>query len=340
MHVLIVKTSSLGDLIHTLPAITEAAAALPEVRFDWLTEEAFCQIPGWHPAVDRVIPIALRRWRKDWRKAWRRGEIPRFREQLRARTYDRIIDAQGLLLKSGLPAAMARGPVCGYDRASAREPWVSWTYQHKHAISRQLHAVQRVRKLFAACLDYPDTGDDPDYGIRIPGRPTDPEHPYLVFLHATTWPSKHWPIPYWAELTHMAITRGYRVRYPWHAPEDRLQAERIMELAGGGELLPREDLNGMAGWLAGATAVVGVDTGLAHLAAAVGVPAVSLYGPTRVGLTGALGARQLNLSAEFPCSPCLRRDCDYPGESPVRPACFAVLPPTLVWENLQRQMDT
>ncbi len=340
MHALIVKTSSLGDLVHTLPAVTDAAAALPGLQFDWLAEEAFMQIPGWHPAVDQVIPIALRRWRKDWRKAWGRGELRRFWGQLRERPYERIIDAQGLLLKSGLPAALARGPVCGYDRDSAREPWVSWTYRNKHAVSRELHAVQRVRKLFAACLGYPEPAGEPDYGIRIPGRPVDPAHPYLVFLHATTWPSKHWPIRYWAELTHIASTLGYRVCFPWHAPEDRLQAERIMDAAGSGELLPRGDLSGMAGRLAGAAGVVGVDTGLAHLAAAVGVPAVSLYGPTRVGLTGALGPRQLNLSADFHCAPCLRRDCNYEGNSAVQPACFAELPPSLVWESLIRQMDS
>ncbi len=338
MHVLIVKTSSLGDLIHTLPALTDAAAARPGIRFDWLAEEAFTQIPGWHPAVDRTIPIALRRWRRNWRKAWGRGEILGFLDRLRERRYDLIIDAQGLLLKSGLPAALAHGPVHGYDRASAREPWVSWTYRRVHPVSRELHAVQRLRRLFAQALNYPVPDGDPDYGLRIPGRPTDPDHPYLVFLHATTWPSKHWPIAYWAELCRLASDQGYKVYFPWHAPEDRLAAERIMGLAGAGKLLERLDLGGIAGRLAGAAGVVGVDTGLAHLAAAVAVPAVTLYGPTRVGLTGALGPRQLNVGADFPCAPCLRRECDYAGDSPVQPACFTALTPALVWDALQHRM--
>jgi heptosyltransferase-1 len=339
VHVLIVKTSSLGDLIHTLPAVTDAAAALPAVRFDWLAEEAFVQIPGWHPAVQRVIPIALRRWRKGWRRAWRQGEPQRFVRQLRERTYDQVIDAQGLLLKSGLPAALARGPACGYDRASAREPWVSWTYRERHPVPVDLHAVARLRRLFAACLGYPEPPGEPDYGIRVRGRPTDTGRPYLLFLHATTWPSKHWPVAYWAELTRIATDRGYRVYFPWHAPEDRLQAERVMQGAGCGELLPRQDLEGMAGWLSGAAGVVGVDTGLAHLAAAVGTPAVCLYGPTRVDLTGALGPRQRNLAAQFPCAPCRRRECGFTEPSAVQPACFADLPPGRVWENLQQQMS-
>ena len=125
---------------------------------------------------------------------------------------------------------------------------MSWTYRERQTVPRDLHAVQRLRQLFAGCLGYTQPRTPPDYGLRIPGRPTDPERPYLVFLHATTWPSKHWPARYWAELTHLALAGGYRVFFPWHAPEERLQAERIMSAVQGGELLPRQDL---PGWAAG-----------------------------------------------------------------------------------------
>ena len=338
MRVLLVKTSSLGDVIHALPALTDAAAAVAEVRFDWLVEEGFAEIPGWHPAVDQVIPIALRRWRRNWRKAFRRGEIQSFLRDLRSRPYDRVIDAQGLL-KSALPAALARGPRAGYDRRSAREPWVSWSYRRRHAVSRELHAVERIRRLFAAELGYAPPDGEPDYGIRPIGRPLDPGRPYLLFLHGTTWHSKHWPPLYWAELASLATAAGYRVFFPWHSPEDRLRAERIMQTAAAGELLPREDLGGLAAWIGGAAGVVGVDTGLAHLAAALGTAALTLYGPTRVDLTGAVGQCQRNLAVEFPCAPCLRRECDFQGDSKVEPACFATLPPSLVWEALLSQME-
>lgn len=338
LRVLVVKTSSLGDVIHTLPALTEARAAIPDVRFDWVVEEAFAEVPAWHPAVDRVIPVALRRWRRDWGKAWRSGQPRAFLKQLRERNYDRVIDAQGLLLKSGILAACARGPRAGFDRDSAREPWVSWTYKRRHAVARELHAVERIRRLFALELGYGQPELAPDYGIRAPGRPVDPDRPYLLFLHATTWPSKHWPVHYWAELAHLAQGAGYRVLFPWYSPEDRLQAERIMAAADCGELMPREDLSGLAAWLGGTAGVVGVDTGLAHMAAAVGAPALTLYGPTRVDLTGAVGARQRNLAARFPCAPCMRRDCDYEGPSEADPACFAGLPPALVFDALRRQM--
>jgi heptosyltransferase-1 len=129
------------------------------------------------------------------------------------------------------------------------------------------------------------------------------------------------------------------VLFPWHSPDDRLAAERVMAAAEGGELLPRGSLSDLAAWLSGAAGSVGVDTGLAHLAAAVGTPAVTLYGPTRVELTGALGPRQCNLSAAFPCAPCLERRCGYRGPSAVAPACFESLPPALVWDRLRRQME-
>ncbi len=339
MRVLLVKTSSLGDVVHALPALTDAATAVAEVRFDWLVEEDFAEIPGWHPVVDRVIPIALRRWRRDWRKALRRGEIQGFVRNLRSRPYDHIIDAQGLL-KSALPAVLARGPRAGYDHRSAREPWVSWSYRRRYSVSRELHAVERIRLLFAAELGYTPLDGGPDYGIRPIGRPVNPDRPYLLFLHGTTWPSKHWPPLYWAELASLAAAAGYRVLFPWHSPEDRLRAERIMQAAEFGELLPREELGGVAAWIGGAAGVVGVDTGLAHLAAALGIPALTLYGPTRVGLTGAVGPRQRNLAAEFPCVPCVRRQCNFRGESEVEPACFATLPPSLVWKAIRGQMES
>jgi len=341
MRLLLVKTSSLGDVIHALPALTDAAAAMPGLRCDWVVEEAFAAIPGWHPAVERIIPVALRRWRRNWRKSFRSGEIRTFLHDLRSRPYDRIIDAQGLL-KSALPTLLARGPGAGYGCRSAREAAAGLLYRRRHSVPRELHAVERIRRLFAAELDYPLPDGEPDYGIRPIGRPVDSDHPYLLFLHATTWPSKHWPLLYWAELADLAAAQGYRVLLPWYAPEERLRAERIIQAAQTGELLPREELEGVAQWIGSAAGVVGVDTGLAHLAAALGTPALTLYGPTRIDLTGAVGPRQRNLAVEFPCAPCLSRECSFrfegEVESEIRPACFTTLPPELVWEALSDQM--
>ncbi|RMS39539.1 Lipopolysaccharide heptosyltransferase I, partial [Pseudomonas coronafaciens pv. garcae] len=121
LRVLLIKTSSLGDVIHALPALTDAARALPGIRFDWVVEEGFAEIPGWHPAVDTVIPVAIRRWRKNLWQTVRSGEWRRFKQRVREQRYDLVIDAQGLF-KSAWLTRYVDAPVAGLDRDSAREP--------------------------------------------------------------------------------------------------------------------------------------------------------------------------------------------------------------------------
>ena len=336
MRVLLIKTSSLGDLIHSFPALSDARRALPGIRFDWVVEESFAEVPAWHPAVAEVIPIALRRWRRNWRKAWRSGELKTLRARLRQTRYDLVLDAQGLI-KSALPALLAQGPHAGLDRASAREPLSALFYRHRYPVARGQHAIARVRQLFAQALGYPTPGTPVDYGLHF-SHVHDAAVRRLVLLHGTTWPSKHWPEQYWAELAHVAAADGFEVVLPWGDPDDRLRAERIIQSAAAGELLPRQDLTGLARTLAAASGVVGVDSGLAHLAAAVGTPAITLYGPTRTDLTGAMGPRQLNLAADFDCAPCMLRACSYAGPSRVQPACFEALSPDLVFSRLLGQI--
>ena len=336
-RILLVKTSSLGDLIHSFPALTDAARAIPGVEFHWLVEEAFAEVPAWHPAVSEVIPIALRRWRGNWRAAWRKGELSTFKAALQAREYDLVIDAQGLL-KSALPAWMARGVSVGYDRASIREPMASRLYQRCFRVSRDLHAIERIRRLFAAALEYTPATAEPDYGLELEaGRSSSRE---LVFLYSTTWPSKHWPEIYWAELTALAYAAGYTVQFPWYEAEDRLRAERVVSMAGNGGLLPRMDLTGLKEHLASVAGVVGVDSGLAHITAALNIPAVTLYGPTSAGLTGAIGGAQKNLQVNYECAPCMNKLCARQSPGRIKPPCFETLSPALVWQALAKQMGS
>jgi heptosyltransferase-1 len=358
MRALIVKTSSLGDVIHTLPAVTDAARALPDVRFDWVVEEAFAEIPRWHPAVDQVIPVALRRWRKQPLQAWRSGKWGSFRQAIGARAYDAVIDAQGLL-KSAWLSRFAHGPRHGLDRHSARESLASLNYQHRHPVAWGRHAVLRVRELFAHALGYPlpadahlaapAPGSNP-YGLDrarlLAGRgPSSASVPYLLFLHGTTWPTKHWPAYYWRQLAEQATAAGWEVHLPWGNIAEQARAEQIAADLPAARVLPKLSLAGIAAELAGATACVAVDTGLAHLAAALAVPSVSLYGPTNPGFTGSWGANQLHLAAEFPCAPCLKKDCSYQAGTAeraaadfalVQPRCFSRLPPPRVWQAVQQ----
>jgi len=335
MRLLTVKMSSLGDVLHTLPAVTDAARHHPELQVDWVVEEAFAEVPAWHPAVDRVIPIALRRWRHEPARAWRRREWGRFRQALGAHRYNWVIDAQGLI-KSALVTHLARGERWGLDRRSAREPLAALAYQHRCRVPHGRHAAYRVRELFAASLGYATPASAPDYGLatRFPRRPA--RRPaYLVFLQATTWPSKHWPVVYWQALARHAATHGFRVKVPSGTVRERRCAAEIAAGDNGVDVLPPMGLGELAGVLQGATATVGVDTGLGHLAAALGVPCVSLYGATHPGLTGTHGQGQRHLQADFPCAPCLNRRCRHRGPSGVNPACYGTLPPWKVWDTLQ-----
>ncbi|GAF69677.1 unnamed protein product, partial [marine sediment metagenome] len=151
MKILVVKTSSLGDVIHALPALTDAAHAIPNISFDWVVEKSFSEIPSWHLQVNKVIPVSWRKWRKNMRESWKSGEIQHFYHDLRDSHYDKIIDAQGLM-KSAIMACMAKGIKCGLDYKSAREPLASLFYQHRHKVDYQQHAVTRSRQLFAKAL--------------------------------------------------------------------------------------------------------------------------------------------------------------------------------------------
>ncbi|MEO5702898.1 MAG: lipopolysaccharide heptosyltransferase I [Gammaproteobacteria bacterium] len=338
MKVLIVKTSSLGDVLHTLPALTDALHTVPGIRFDWLVEEAFAEIPAWHPAVDTAIPVALRRWRKRPWEAISRGEWLRFRRDLRERHYDKIIDAQGLI-KSALLTCMARGPRYGLDRNSAREPWSALAYQHRYPVPQQQHAIERVRQLFAAALDYSMPHGGLDYGIT---RQQFLQHTStgndIVLLHGTSWPSKQWPRPYWMRLAQLANAAGLGVSLPWGNAAERDDAQAIAETCENARVLPKLNLTELASVLTSARAVIGVDTGLAHLAAALSVPTLTLYGATRPELTGTRGKFQAHLSAEFICSPCLARHCVYQELSEFKPACYQTMGPEKVWNAVTELM--
>ncbi|MET1077547.1 MAG: lipopolysaccharide heptosyltransferase I [Pseudomonas sp.] len=329
MRVLLVKTSSLGDVIHSLPALTDASRAIPGIRFDWVVEEGFAEIPAWHPAVAQVIPVAIRRWRKHLWQTFRSGEWRRCKQRLGDSPYDLVIDAQGLL-KSAWLTRYVKAPVAGFDSASAREPLACRFYDHTYGVPRQQHALERTRQLFAQALGYPLPVGLGDYGLDrrqlADAHPT----PYLVFLHGTTWASKHWPEPYWRQLAERLDGLGWAIRLPWGNALEKARAERLVAGLRHAAVLPRLNLAGVAKVIAGARACVAVDTGLGHLAAALDVPTLSLYGPTLPGRVGAYGRGQVHLCASGP----------HAGLGDRERPCFDDLLPDTVASALDRLLQT
>ncbi len=298
MRVLLVKTSSMGDVLHALPAITDAVHALPGLVLDWVVEEGFAEIPRWHPAVNEVIPVAIRRWRKAPFQAVRSGEWKRFRDQLNAHTYDAVIDAQGLIKSAWLARMVKQAPRYGFDRDTAREPLASRAYHHCFPVSREQHAIERIRELFALSLNYTQPTSAPDYGITREQFAADGAGASLVFLHGTARDEKCWPEAHWIALGKAMAQAGHAISLPWGNAVEQQRAERIAGAIGASaSVLPKMTLQAVAGVLASATGVVAVDTGLGHLTAALGVPCLSLYGPTDPVLIGARGLHQQALEA-------------------------------------------
>jgi heptosyltransferase-1 len=287
--VLFIKTSSLGDVIHHMPALTDARRHLPHARFAWVVEEAFAPLARLHPATDQVIPVASRRWRhaKTDRATWR--EVGSFLEVLRERRYEAVIDTQGLF-RTGLMARAARGVKHGYDRASIREKAASFFYDVKHSVGRDLHAVTRNRMLTAAALGYEVEGA-PDYGLsRVVA--TDAS-PYAVLLHATARVTKEWPEAHWIAVGQHIAEQGVGVVLPWGNDRERERAERLAAAIPGARIPARASLDKVAEMIGGARFVVGVDTGLLHLAAALAVPLVAIFTGSVPALTGPVGAGPL-----------------------------------------------
>ena len=295
MKILLVKTSSLGDVVHNLPVASDIRAAAPSAAIHWVVEEPFAAIPRLHPAIARVIPVAIRRWRSSLLDRAVREDIRAFVREVKREQYDAVIDTQGLL-KSALVAWAARGTRHGLDFASAREP-LSLFYDRTYAVPWTMHAVERNRALAAHALAYAvplaveyGIGTNPAKFIWLP------DGPYVVLVHAASSRAKLWPERRWIELATRLHERGLRSVLLWGNVVERLRAEEIARPVPGAVVAPGLSLADVPGVLAGARAAVGVDTGLAHLAAALKVPTVGIYCATDPAATGLYGcARAVNL---------------------------------------------
>ena len=291
MRILLVKTSSLGDVIHNLPVATDIARAMPGAQIDWCVEESFAAIPALHPAVSRVIPVALRRWRRRLLGTTTLAEMKGFRRLLQGTRYDAVVDTQGLL-KSALLARLAHGERLGYAADSAREPVAARFYARRFSVDRQQHAVLRNRRLAAQGLGYTIDPDHIDYGLEVRPLAADwlPPAPYVVCLTATSRADKLWPPTHWHDLLGELHRRGIAAVLPAGSAGERQRAAQIAAGCPSAIVAPALDLAALAGLLRGAAATVGVDTGLSHLSAAVGTPTTALYTATDPMLTGVVGS--------------------------------------------------
>jgi heptosyltransferase-1 len=292
MHgILFIKTSSLGDVVHHMPAVTDARQHCPNARLTWVVEEAFAPLARLHPAVDEVIPVSTRRWRSQLLNAQTWRELSTFKARLKSITAEKVIDTQGLI-RSALIARTAMGERHGYDAASIKEPVASWFYDVKHTVARDQHAVMRNRALTGLSLGY-SPGAAIDYGLIKPPR-TDGAR-YAVLFHGTSRASKEWREVDWIGTGKWLQAQGLEVVLPWGNERERLRSERLKAAIPGSRILDRLPLDEAAKVIANASLVVGVDTGLLHLAAAYEVPLIAVFLATDPGLTGPVGNGPITL---------------------------------------------
>lgn len=289
----------MGDVIHNLPIIHDIHSHLPDMEIDWLVEETFADIPAMHPGIENVISIAIRRWRKNLFKLQTWQEIVGLRKRLKQTHYDLVLDTQGLI-KSALAARLANPPWHGYIRNSIREPIAALFYTHSHTVSKNLHAVARNRELAAKALGYAIPQSPPEYGLdaNLPVTGIELPERYVVGLHATSRDSKLWPETHWIALGEQLVTRGLNLLLPWGSQQELARARRLAAKISGAVVLPKLRIASLGNILQGAHAAVGVDTGLVHLAVALGIPTIAIYTDTDPGLTGTLagaGAMAINL---------------------------------------------
>lgn len=303
MNILVTRMSSMGDIIHTWPAITDLISHIPDVKITWLVEESFVDIACLHQGVQSYIPIAIRRWRnklfepKTW-KEWRE-----FLHHLRSTPWDLIVDSQGLI-KSAIPARLARGLVVGYSWSSSREALASLFYHKTIVVDRNMSAINRNRYLFGKVFGYEPLGRVNFGDIvcrRLNWLSTDK---YAVMLHATSRFSKEWPEKYWIELgSRLWQERKLICMLPWCSLEEQKRAQRMAAAIPHAQAVPPTTLKETASLIKHASVVVGVDTGLTHLANALNIPLVAIYcdtDPLKTGVIETPRAKNLGNIGECP----------------------------------------
>ncbi|BCP53389.1 heptosyltransferase I [Kaistia sp. 32K] len=335
MRVLLVKLSSLGDVVHTYPAVTDAARAIPGLELDWVVDEAFAPLARLHPAVRNVVALPIRRMKKSPRETY--PEMKQAVSALRGGGYDLLIDAQGLMKSALVGVFSGVKPRHGFGRGSARESLATWFYQVGHDIPETEHMVTRIRKLFAASLGYampttePDAGLVPDLantGIRT--RSGDG----IVLIHGTSWATKTWTVEGWRGVAERCGAAGLGVKLFAHGATETERAAKIAAGLSHVEKVPAGGLDSIIPVIANAAGVVTVDTGLGHLAAAFGIPTIGLYGPTNPGLTGLVGPDVEEFLSTHDCAPCEQTTCRIKPDFGEGPPCLADQSPARVWQAL------
>jgi len=274
--VLVVRPSSLGDIVYALAVVSDIRRAQPQLEIDWVAEPGFAPLIALSPDIRRIIPFGLRRWRRApfTRGTWR--DLSAFYSELSRTRYVAILDMQEQV-KGGLIARAARGTRHGFAWASAREPLATLLDDVHHRVSADLHFVVRCRQLAAAALGYA-IDSVPRWNLRVPSPgPGIPERPYVVVLHATSREDKLWPEGHWRAVLEQCSNAGLVTVLPWGSADEAMRSHRLADGNANAVVPAFLSLPQVATLLAHAELAIGVDTGFTHLAAALRTPTIALF---------------------------------------------------------------
>jgi len=285
MSVLVVRPSSLGDIVYALALVSDIARHRPGVAVDWVAERGFVPLVGLDPRIRRVVPSGLRRWReRPWSPShWRDARA--FARDLRSERYEAILDVQEQV-KGALISRVAHGVRHGFDRRSAREPLATLLDDVHHAVSPDLHFVHRVRLLAAAALGY-ELDTPPQWKLAPPPAPdVVPDRRYAVALANTSRADKQWPEADWIALMTRLAQVGLAIVLPWGDAGEEARCRRLAAASPNALVPERLSLPEAAALIARAELCIGVDTGFTHLGAALGTPTVAVFTATDVARHG------------------------------------------------------
>ncbi len=324
-RILIVKLSSLGDVVHAMAGVQDIRRAYPKAQIDWVVERAFAPLVERCEGVQRVIPCELRRWRKAYFSAQNRKEWSAFKADLQVQAYDAVIDLQGLT-KSALLAWLARKRVGGLHfgmanqtEGSSFEAPTRWLADVAIALEPHVHAVQRARLLCAQALGYALQGE-PVFGL-LPGKlaavqprdlgthkllanpgaasnPFAPRKPVVALVHGSSREDKEWPLAHWIELGQRLNHSGFCVALAHGNAAEKAVSEKIAAGLQHAWVWPSMALDAVTDTLAQCAGVIGVDSGLSHIAVALGLPHVQIYNFDTAWRTGVHNARQVCVFAQ------------------------------------------
>lgn len=301
MRLLIVKTTSMGDVVHAVPVIDDIRKHFPDAEIDWLVEGSFADIPRNVQGVSEVIVCSVRQWKKRLAKRQTWSEIKDLKAKLRAKHYDLVIDLQGLI-KSAVLASWTGAVVCGYDRQSIKERIATVLYQRKYAISREKSAVERCRLLAAKSLGYDPGNTRPQFSFKPSGKPA--LKGAVIFFCNTSRDTKLWPEQKWVQVGRSIVEQGRQIILPWGSEEEHQRVGRIAKAIGAAAFVPeRMPIGKLMELLGEAYAVIGLDTGMTHLSSAMGLPTVGIFRDYPVELVPLEGAAKKAALGGVACCP-------------------------------------